>query len=122
MKDRVTFFSFISYQIRFHCAIQFCNSFAFYFCVENPELFMKKFLEKLRDARTAQMNYPCLFDESNIRSLLGMLDVTRKGHVTYSQYKAGDIASFSFRLSVLTFEIDKFFLILFSLLSVLIYF
>ena len=52
---------------------------------------MKQFLEKLRDARTAQINYPCLFDDSNIRSLLGMLDVTGKGYVTYDQYKEGEI-------------------------------
>ena len=57
---------------------------------------MKQFLEKLRDARTAQMNYPCLFDDSNIRSLLGMLDVTGKGHVTYNQYKAGGICAHLF--------------------------
>lgn len=35
------------------------------------------------------MNYPCIFDDSNVRSLFGMLDVTGKGYITYEQYKQG---------------------------------
>lgn len=50
---------------------------------------MKQFLEKLKDARTAQRNYPGIFDDSNVRSLFGMLDVTGKGFITYEQYKQG---------------------------------
>ena len=54
---------------------------------------MKQFLEKLRDARTVQRNYPCIFDDSNVRSLFGMLDVTGKGFITYEQYKQGDVTN-----------------------------
>lgn len=68
---------------------------------------MKQFLEKLKDARTVQRNYPCIFDDSNVRSLFGMLDVTGKGFITYEQYKQGDVSyiyssftvSFSLQLS-----------------------
>ncbi|EDO49685.1 predicted protein [Nematostella vectensis] len=56
---------------------------------EEPKEYMCHYLEKLRDARTAQRNYPCLFDDSNVRSLFGMLDVTGKGFITYEQYKEG---------------------------------
>lgn len=74
---------------------------------------MKQFLEKLQDARTVQRNYPCIFDDSNVRSLFGMLDVTGKGFITYEQYKQGDVTNmyralysatsqtFNHRLSVL---------------------
>ncbi|XP_031566111.1 EF-hand calcium-binding domain-containing protein 10-like [Actinia tenebrosa] len=56
------------------------------------------YLEKLKTARTVQRGYPCLFDDSNIRSLFGMLDVTGKGHINYDQYKEG----------LSTFGIDSF--------------
>ncbi|XP_020603105.1 EF-hand calcium-binding domain-containing protein 10-like [Orbicella faveolata] len=56
---------------------------------EDPKAYMKQFLEKLKDARTVQRNYPCIFDDSNVRSLFGMLDVTGKGFITYEQYKQG---------------------------------
>ena len=63
---------------------------------------MKQFLEKLKDARTVQRNYPCIFDDSNVRSLFGMLDVTGKGFITYEQYKEGDLlyTFYSFTLSL----------------------
>ena len=56
---------------------------------EDPKAYMKHFLEKLKDTRTVQRNYPCIFDDSNVRSLFGMLDVTGKGFITYEQYKQG---------------------------------
>lgn len=54
---------------------------------------MKQFLEKLKDARTVQRNYPCIFDDSNVRSLFSMLDVTGKGFITYEQYKQGEMTN-----------------------------
>ncbi|XP_044177418.1 EF-hand calcium-binding domain-containing protein 10-like [Acropora millepora] len=56
---------------------------------EDPKAYMKQYLEKLKDARTVERNYPCIFDDSNIKSLFGMLDVTGKGFITYEQYKQG---------------------------------
>ena len=36
------------------------------------------------------MNYPCLFDDTNIRSLFGMLDVSNNGYINHEQYKRGN--------------------------------
>ncbi|XP_068700906.1 EF-hand calcium-binding domain-containing protein 10-like [Montipora capricornis] len=56
---------------------------------DDPKAYMKQYLEKLKDARTVRRNYPCIFDDSNVKSLFGMLDVTGKGFITYEQYKQG---------------------------------
>lgn len=61
---------------------------------------MKQFLEKLKDARSVQRNYPCIFDDSNVRSLFGMLDVTGKGFISYEQYKKGDLSYIHYSLTV----------------------
>lgn len=67
---------------------------------EDPKAYMKQFLEKLKDARTVQRNYPCIFDDSNVRSLFGMLDVTGKGFITYEQYKQGKLQFCLYLLSL----------------------
>lgn len=50
---------------------------------------MCNYLEKLKTARTVLRGYPCIFDDTNIRSLFGMLDVTGNGFITFEQYKEG---------------------------------
>ncbi|KXJ17422.1 EF-hand calcium-binding domain-containing protein 10 [Exaiptasia diaphana] len=55
----------------------------------NPKEYMCNYLEKLKTGRTVQRGYPCLFDDTNIRSLFGMLDVTGNGFITFEQYKEG---------------------------------
>ncbi|XP_072181585.1 EF-hand calcium-binding domain-containing protein 10-like [Diadema setosum] len=54
---------------------------------DNPKAFMIDYIEKLKEGRTTQMNYPCLFDDTNIESVFGMLDPTKKGHITLEQYR-----------------------------------
>ncbi|XP_071960824.1 EF-hand calcium-binding domain-containing protein 10-like [Antedon mediterranea] len=54
---------------------------------ENPKEFMIQEIKQLKEARTTQMDYPCLFDDSNIMSVYGMLDPTKKGFITLTQYK-----------------------------------
>ncbi|XP_030839484.1 EF-hand calcium-binding domain-containing protein 10-like [Strongylocentrotus purpuratus] len=54
---------------------------------ENPKTFMIDYISKLKEGRTTQMNYPCLFDDTNIDSVFGMLDPTKKGHITLEQYR-----------------------------------
>ena len=71
---------------------------------EDPKAYMKQFLEKLKDARTVQRNYPCIFDDSNVRSLFGMLDVTGKGFITYEQYKQGDLPYIYYSFTVSLFN------------------
>lgn len=51
---------------------------------------MCTYLEKLKTARTVQRGHPCIFDDTNIRSLFGMLDVTGNGFITFEQYKDGE--------------------------------
>lgn len=61
----------------------------FSWLVDNPKAFMCAYIKKLIDSRTTEMNHPCLFDDSNVRSLFGMLDVTNHGYINYEQYKQG---------------------------------
>ncbi|BFZ10409.1 hypothetical protein BsWGS_13448 [Bradybaena similaris] len=53
---------------------------------DNPKEFLIEKLENLQMARASSVNYPCLFDESNIRSVFGMLDPTGRGYVSLKQY------------------------------------
>ncbi len=46
-------------------------------------------LETLSKARGTQLDHPCLFDETNITSVFGMLDPTHRGYITLQQYKEG---------------------------------
>ena len=79
-----------------------------YRSTEDPKAYMKQFLEKLKDARTVQRNYPCIFDDSNVRSLFGMLDVTGKGFVTYEQYKQGELhVSLSYMYYMQFYKFEK---------------
>ena len=39
------------------------------------------------------MDFPCLFDESNINSIFGMLDPVNKGYISLEQYKEGNLFS-----------------------------
>lgn len=61
----------------------------FYSLLENPKAFMVSYFKKLMDSRAIAMNYPCLFDDTNIKSLFGMLDVSNNGYINYEQYKRG---------------------------------
>lgn len=54
---------------------------------DNPKTFMIDYIEKLKEARMTQLDFPCLFDESNIESVFGMLDPTKKGFITLEQYR-----------------------------------
>merc|ERR1712154_538050 len=54
---------------------------------DNPKTFLIDTLEKLVKSRSSKLNYPCLFNESNVQSVFGMLDPTGRGHITTKQYK-----------------------------------
>jgi hypothetical protein len=56
---------------------------------ENPKQYLIEHLEQLNAAKTAKVDYPCLFDDSNIRSVFGMLDPTGRGCITLRQYREG---------------------------------
>lgn len=55
----------------------------------DPKAFMIERLERLQKSKTSKRDYPCLFDESNVQSVYGMLDPTNRGYVTLKQYSEG---------------------------------
>ncbi|XP_065668608.1 EF-hand calcium-binding domain-containing protein 10 isoform X2 [Hydra vulgaris] len=56
---------------------------------DDPKKFMIDYFEKMKSARSSKVNYPCLFDESNLRSLFRIMDPAEKGYISYMQYKSG---------------------------------
>ena len=57
----------------------------------SPKEFMIEQLESLAKARASRVDYPCLFDESNIQSVAQMMDPTGRGYITLAQYKEGTL-------------------------------
>nr|XP_039268396.1 EF-hand calcium-binding domain-containing protein 10-like [Styela clava] len=53
---------------------------------EEPREFLIEQLEKLKVAQQSGMYYPCLFDESNLHAIFGMLDPTKRGFISKDQY------------------------------------
>ncbi|XP_063783107.1 EF-hand calcium-binding domain-containing protein 10 [Pseudophryne corroboree] len=53
---------------------------------EKPQEFLITQLEKLKLARLADVEYPCLFDESNVDAVFGILDPSGQGYITRTQY------------------------------------
>jgi hypothetical protein len=41
---------------------------------DDPKSHMIEILEKLQKSRASKLDYPCLFDDTNIQSIYGMLD------------------------------------------------
>ena len=54
-----------------------------------PRQYIIDFLKKLQEAKAVKMDYPCIFDESNVVSLFGIMDPSSKGYISYEQYKTG---------------------------------
>ncbi|CAB4001349.1 Hypothetical predicted protein [Paramuricea clavata] len=40
------------------------------------------------ESRAFELDYPCLFDSSNIKCLFGILDASCCGHITSEQFKS----------------------------------
>ena len=56
---------------------------------EDPKSYLIQQLEKLKLAKQSGVYYPCLFDETNLNSIFGMLDPTKRGFITREQYVEG---------------------------------
>ncbi|KAH3821003.1 EF-hand calcium-binding domain-containing protein 10-like [Dreissena polymorpha] len=52
----------------------------------DPKKFMIETMERLQKSQATKRDYPCLFDDSNIQSVYGMLDPTNRGYITLQQY------------------------------------
>ncbi|KAK6482615.1 EF-hand calcium-binding domain-containing protein 10-like [Huso huso] len=63
------------------------TSMLFFHRPERPCEFLITQLERLKLARTTSRDYPCLFNESNLEAIFGILDPTRQGYITLGQYK-----------------------------------
>ena len=46
-------------------------------------------MEKLQKSQSSKRDFPCLFDDSNVQSVYGMLDPTNRGYITLKQYSEG---------------------------------
>ena len=57
----------------------------------DPKKFMISTLERLQKSKSTKRDYPCLFDDSNIQSVYGMLDPTNRGYITLKQYCEGNM-------------------------------
>merc|ERR1711976_13900 len=55
----------------------------------SPKEFLIECLEKLQKSKMTRRDFPCLFDETNIQSIFGMLDPTGRGFITLQQYREG---------------------------------
>ncbi len=56
---------------------------------DDPKAFMRDYIQKLQKAKSSVEDteeVPSFIDETNIRSVFGMLDITRKGHISHQQY------------------------------------
>jgi hypothetical protein len=54
----------------------------------DPKEYMKKHIQQLLKAKSDPDEFepPCLLDESNLKSVYYMLDITKKGHISKEQY------------------------------------
>lgn len=53
----------------------------------DPKKFMIETLERLQKSQSTKgKDCPCLFDDTNIQSVYGMLDPTNRGYITLKQY------------------------------------
>jgi hypothetical protein len=59
------------------------------FFTEDPKDFLIDYLGQLKDSKDNHTQGPCLFNESNLDSVFGILDPTNEGYVSYDQYKEG---------------------------------
>ena len=59
------------------------------FFTGDPKQFMIETLEKLQKSKNSKRDFPCLFDDSNVQSVYGMLDATNRGYVTLKQFSEG---------------------------------
>lgn len=50
-------------------------------------------LQKLIKSRTVNLDPPSHFDKSNVDSIFGMMDPTKKGSISVEQYNAGEHSS-----------------------------
>ncbi|KAA0724309.1 EF-hand calcium-binding domain-containing protein 10 [Triplophysa tibetana] len=63
------------------------TSMVFFYRPDRPQEFLIDQLEKLKESKVSQEYSPCLFNESNLDALFGILDPCHQGYITHAQYK-----------------------------------
>ncbi|XP_028407453.1 EF-hand calcium-binding domain-containing protein 10-like [Dendronephthya gigantea] len=55
---------------------------------ENPRTLMRDHIRNLMESREFDLDFPCLFDSSNIKCLFGILDASCGGHIIPEQFRS----------------------------------
>ncbi|XP_072529808.1 EF-hand calcium-binding domain-containing protein 10 [Salminus brasiliensis] len=63
------------------------TSMLFFYRPERPKEFLISQLEQLKTSRLRAVDSPCLFDDSNLDAVFGILDPTNQGYITCTQYQ-----------------------------------
>ncbi|XP_055790728.1 EF-hand calcium-binding domain-containing protein 10 [Salvelinus fontinalis] len=63
------------------------TSMLFFHRPERPNEFLITQLEQLRASKMKSLDCPSLFNDTNLDAVLGILDPTNQGHITFVQYK-----------------------------------
>nr|XP_033815172.1 EF-hand calcium-binding domain-containing protein 10 [Geotrypetes seraphini] len=73
-----------------HKVLELMNTLTSLLLFHRPERtreFLINELENLKLARMKDKDYPCLFDESNLNAIFGILDPAEQGFISITQYK-----------------------------------
>lgn len=57
--------------------------------LEQPREFLISQLEQMQASKLQAASSPCLFDDSNLDAVCGILDPTNQGYISYNQYREG---------------------------------
>ncbi|KAK3558398.1 hypothetical protein QTP86_018002, partial [Hemibagrus guttatus] len=63
------------------------TSMLFYYRPEHPREFLISQLEQMQASKLQEAGSPCLFDDSNLDAVCGILDPTNQGYISYKQYR-----------------------------------
>ncbi|XP_060765203.1 EF-hand calcium-binding domain-containing protein 10 [Neoarius graeffei] len=63
------------------------TSMLIYYRPEQPREFLVSQLEQMQASKLQATSSPCLFDDSNLDAMCGILDPTNQGHISYNQYR-----------------------------------
>ena len=69
---------------------------------------MIDFIRRLQESKAVKMDYPNIFDESNVISLFGIMDPSSKGHISYEKYLKGSTFFQSFNCFEYIFRVNLF--------------
>jgi hypothetical protein len=75
--------------VQYKCGIKSLKNNYLCILIENPKELMRDHIRNLMESRAFELDYPCLFDSSNIKCLFGILDASCCGHITSEQFKSG---------------------------------